>query len=147
MSAGRDRPGRVHRGAFTAMLLGLVAMLAYLTWPVPSASYLLPACILAPTGVLLTMQLAKDLRARRARHANNTSPVILGAVTWMLLMPVLFALFGLVIAAALYTSLYLRWRSGESLRLAGVAGVVVGAALSVLAWSLNKPQLLAAPLW
>lgn len=147
MSAGRHRPGQAHRSAFTATLLGVIAILAYLSWPVPSASYLLPAYILVPTGALLMVQLARDLRGYSGEPANNTTPALLGAVTWMLLMPALFASFGLVVAAALYTSLYLRWRGGESLRLAGVTGVVVGAALSALAWSLNKPQLYTGPLW
>lgn len=147
MSPNHVRSGWAQRSVFTSILLGLIGMQAYLTWPVPSASYLLPACILAPTGVLLMIQLTNDLRGRSTGRVKGTAPANLGAIAWMLLMPALLVLFGLVTAAALYTLLYLRWRGGEGLRLASVAGVVVGAVLSVLAWSLNKPQLFAGPLW
>jgi len=133
--------------AFTAVILLVVAGQGLLTWWSWSSAYLIAACVLAPTAVLLCTQLARDVYYDDAVPAAGAPASAAGAIAWLLLMPALFVLLGLVAAGGVYTFVYLRWRSRERPATALALAAVVAGLLAVLAWVLNKPQLYQGPVW
>lgn len=135
------------RTGFTLALLGVVAALAAMTWPIESTSYLIPAFILLPTAVLLVIQLAGDLRAAAAGRAPEDAVLPCRAFAWLLLMPGLLTVAGLVFGGAIYTLAYLRLRNRDSWTLAAVSALAVGAGLTLVAHGLRMPQLFAGPFW
>lgn len=132
---------------FTLALLAVVGCQALLTWPAPSSSFLLPACVLVPTAALLAVQLVIDASRDRMRRAREAQPAIAWAVAWLLAMPVLLATAGLVLGGALYTLLYLRLKAGETWLLSGISTAAVGGVLALLALSLQRPGLFDTLLW
>lgn len=139
--------GSFPRVLFTALLLTVVAVQAIMTWPVQSAAYVLPAYVLAPTFILLLLQLVMDMRGFEPSRSGNGRRGAAEAVLWLLLMPVLLALSGLVVAAGLYTLVYLRRRSAERWSVAIIGMISASAVLAILAKFLNKPQLFSGPFW
>lgn len=135
------------RPAFTLSLLGLVAVLAAMTWPIRSTSYLIPAFILVPTAALLVLQFLTDIRTRDAMQSAGGTTGLPGAFAWLALMPVLLAATGLVAGGAIYTFAYLRLRNGERRLLSLVTGLSVGLGLALLARALRMPQLFSGPFW
>ncbi|MDZ7841247.1 MAG: hypothetical protein U5R46_10585 [Gammaproteobacteria bacterium] len=133
------------RVVFTLALLGLVAALAVMTWPIRSTSYLIPAFILVPTAVLLAFQLCRDMRGPRTEPAGDDAAAVVAAFAWLALMPVLLAATGLVFGGALYTLAYLRVRNGDGRVLSLVSAMVVGAGLALVAYGLRMPQLFSGP--
>lgn len=135
------------RTGFTLALLGVVAALAAMTWPISSTSYLIPAFILPPTAALLVIQLTGDLRATTTARAPEEAALPGRAFAWLLLMPGLLAVAGLVYGGAIYTLAYLRLRNRDSWTLAVVSALAVGAGLTLVARGLRMPQLFAGPFW
>lgn len=135
------------RAGFTLALLGIVAALAAMTWPITSTSYLIPAFILVPTAVLLVIQLAGDLRAAATDRAPGNAALPARALAWFLLMPVLLAVAGLVYGGAIYTLAYLRLRNRDNWTFAVASALAVGLGLTLLAHGLRMPQLFDGPLW
>lgn len=131
----------------TLILLVVVILLAAMTWPVRSTSYLIPAFILVPTAVLLVIQLVKDIRASATKRATDDAMMLARAFAWLMLMPVLLAATGLVAGGALYTLLYLKLRTGESWNLSIATSISIGGGLGVLAYLLRMPQLFAGLIW
>lgn len=132
---------------FTLILLGVVTVLAAMTWPVRSTSYLIPAFILVPTAVLLVIQLVKDIRASATGRAADEAMVPARAFAWLGLMPMLLGAIGLVAGGALYTLLYLKVRTGETWTSSMTASLGVGGGLTALAYLLRMPQLFAGLIW
>lgn len=132
---------------FTLALLAVVALQGLLTWPVRSSSYLLPACVLVPTALLLVAQLAADLARGRAGQPARSALTVCRAVAWLLAMPVLLSAAGLVAGGALYTLACFKIRNGEKWGPSILAAIAVCAALTLLSVALRRPELLAGPLW
>ncbi len=135
------------RAGFTLALLGVVAALAMMTWPISSTSYRVPAFILLPTAILLVVQLARDLRETRTVPAFGDTAVLGRAFAWLLFMPVLLAATGLVYGGAIYTLAYQRFGNRDSWTSALVSALAVGSGLALVAHGLRMPQLFVGPIW
>jgi hypothetical protein len=135
------------RAGFTLALLGVVVVMAAMTWPVMSASYRIPAFILVPTAVLLVYQLINDMRPAGSQRSTGSTDGLACAFAWLLLMPVLLAALGLVFGGGLYTLAYLRLGNNDRWMLALVCALAVGGALALLAYTLRMPQLFSGLLW
>lgn len=140
--------GTTGRAGFTLALLGIVAALAAMTWPITSTSYLIPAFILLPTAILLLVQLAGDLRATAPPTRAPDDAASPGrAVAWLLLMPALLAVAGLVYGGAVYTLVYLRFGNRDGWTLAVASALAVGTGLALVAHGLRMPQMFVGPFW
>jgi hypothetical protein len=132
------------RAGFTLALLGVVVVMAAMTWPITSASYLIPAFILVPTAALLVYQLINDMRPARPEKSTDG---LARAFAWLLLMPVMLAVLGLVFGGGLYTLAYLRLGNNDRWTLALVCALAVASGLALLAYTLRMPQLFSGPFW
>jgi hypothetical protein len=125
------------RLSFTLVLLAFALLILVLTLMLGPTARLVPLRIAMPTVGLLVFQALRDVRREATADATETQArpddtSELAVLLWVLALPALVYLGGLVIAAPIYAFVYLRWRSRLSnVRAAGVAIVAWGLAYGV----------------
>jgi hypothetical protein len=123
---------------FTLSLLALACGMLYLTLGIGAVARQVPLLVVVPLVGLLALQLGRDLRTARSFEpaTPRTGPKETGgrqsALAWILLLPVLSGLLGIVWGPGVFAFVYLRARSREPWRLA-----LTGSALTSFAmWTL-----------
>lgn len=123
---------------FTFFLLTTACGLLYLTLGLGPVARQVPLLVVVPLVGLLTLQLSRDLRLIRSSQPGQPTSVLKKAggprflLAWMLSLPVLVQILGIVWGCGLFALGYLRFQSREPWRLS-----LTAAALTTLAmWTL-----------
>ena len=124
--------------AFTAALLLIALGLLATTLALPASAAIVPRVVGVPLALLLGYVLAREIRSlTRHRAAGGAvaaaSPSAeIGAILWLLALPVLATVLGFVAGPALYVFGWARFRAGERIGVAAAAGAVTAAAIFIL---------------
>lgn len=125
-----------------AGLFGIVILFTVVSMTLPTSARVGPLSVLVPLNLLCAWQLAVELRARRT--SGSERPGLrrdLGLLGWIVLLPVLVDLTGLLAGTALFVASWLKRRGGEDWRVTIAGGLVT----ALLMWLLTATVLQGTP--
>jgi len=142
---------------FNAILLAFTVVLLAATTGLHSSSRTVPLAVGAPLAVLLAYRLIREaMAARGGRGAvSEGKPVAAAgpatkprqsrdeavAILWVLALPAAATVFGFVAGPALFVGAWARFRGGERMAVAVIAGVVAAIVILLLFQGLLRARL------
>jgi hypothetical protein len=129
--------GSVGSIAFAATLVAVVVVLLAATAGMHPSASLVPRVVGFPLAGLLGYLLIRDLISRRSMHGAGAASSSgthdeIQAILWLLALPAMATLVGFVAGPALYVSFWARFRAGERVVVAVLAGAATALAIVVL---------------